>query len=141
MAVFADFLVGLAVQVRGGDQDAELAVAQPGDEPAGFPDTYAVIGCVALGFEGELDRDRVGVGAQEVVADGITSAVAPRAGDVDPVHLGIAAAHQVGGELLEVMRPLLEVLVDQGQQRLVRGQRVLGLPGADDDRGGASSGV
>jgi hypothetical protein len=80
MAVFADFLVGLAVQVRGGDQDAELAVAQPGDEPAGLPDTDAVAGCVALGFEGELDRDRVGRGAEEVVAYGITSAVAPGAG-------------------------------------------------------------
>jgi hypothetical protein len=52
-----------------------------------------VVGCVALGFEGELDRDRGGGGAEEVVADG----VAPGAGDVDPVYLGIAAAHQVGG--------------------------------------------
>lgn len=48
-----------------------------------------MVGCVALGFEGELDRDRV------------------------------------GGELLEVVWPLLEVLVDQVQQRFVRGQRVL----------------
>jgi hypothetical protein len=80
MAVFADFLVGLAVQVGGGDQDAQLAVAEPGDEPAGFPDTHAVAGCVALGFEGELDRDRVSGGTEQVIADGITSAVTPGAG-------------------------------------------------------------
>lgn len=139
VAVFADFLVCLAVQVGGGDQDAELAVAQPGDEPAGLAD--AVVGCIAFGFQGELDRDRVGGGAQEVVADGVASAVAPRAGDVDPVHLGVAAAHQVGGELLEVMRPFLEVLVDQVEQGFVRGERCWASRGRMMTVGGARSGV
>lgn len=47
-----------------------------------------MVGGVALGFEGELDRDRVGGGAEEIVADGVASAVAPGASDVD---------HRAGG--------------------------------------------
>ena len=34
VAVFADFCVGLGVEVGRGDQDAELAVPQPRDETA-----------------------------------------------------------------------------------------------------------
>jgi hypothetical protein len=48
MAVFADFGVGLGVEVGRGDQDAELAVAQPGDQPVGCADANAVAGCEAL---------------------------------------------------------------------------------------------
>jgi len=59
VAVLADFLVGLIIEVRGGDQDAELAVPQPGDEPAGLADSDAVGRGVALGFERELDCYRV----------------------------------------------------------------------------------
>lgn len=33
VAVFADFAVSLAVNVGGSDEDAELAVPEPGDEP------------------------------------------------------------------------------------------------------------
>jgi hypothetical protein len=65
MAVFADLLVGLRVDVGRRDQDAELAVSQAGDEAAGPADADAVRGLVALGFERELDRDRVVSGTQE----------------------------------------------------------------------------
>ena len=58
---------------------------------------------VTLGFQRELDRDRVGAGTEEVVPDGIPAAVAPGPGDVDPVHAGLAHAHHVRGELLEVV--------------------------------------
>ena len=51
VAVFTDFPVGLGVQVGGGNQDAELAVAQPGDEPASLADADAVLGGVALGLQ------------------------------------------------------------------------------------------
>jgi hypothetical protein len=135
VAVFPDFLVGPAVEVRGGDQDAELAVAEPGDEPACLADANAVARCVAFGLERELHRDRVGGGAEEVVADGVASAVAPWPGDVDPVHVRAAQTHQVGGELLEIMRALLDMLVYQVQQGPVHGQRLLGFTGAGNDRG------
>ena len=49
MAVFADLLVGLRVDVGGRDQDAELAVSQARDEPTGPADTDAVRRLVALG--------------------------------------------------------------------------------------------
>jgi len=44
VAVFADLLVGLGVDVGRCDQDAELAVPQPRDEAAGPPDADAVRG-------------------------------------------------------------------------------------------------
>jgi hypothetical protein len=77
MAVFADLCVGLGVEVGRGDQDAELTVAQPGDQPAGCANFDAGAGCEAFGFQGELARDEVGAGAEEVVANGVTAAVAP----------------------------------------------------------------
>jgi hypothetical protein len=49
MSVLADLPVGLGVQVRCGDQYAELAMPQPRDEPACFPDSHAVGRAVALG--------------------------------------------------------------------------------------------
>jgi hypothetical protein len=52
------------VEVRGGDQDAELAVPQPGDEPARFPYPDAVAGRVAVRFERELDGHGVGLRAK-----------------------------------------------------------------------------
>ena len=106
VSVFADFLVGLAVQLGGGDQDAELAVPQPGDEPAGLPDADAVTGRVALGFERELDRDRIRGGAEQVVTDRITSSVPPWPGDVDPVHVRVCSGASARRRLLEVVRPL-----------------------------------
>ena len=47
VAVFANFGVSLGVEVGRGDQDPELAVAQPGDQAAGFADADAVTGCIA----------------------------------------------------------------------------------------------
>ena len=47
VAAFADFGVSLGVQMGCGDQDPELAVAQPGDQAAGFADADAVTGCIA----------------------------------------------------------------------------------------------
>jgi hypothetical protein len=35
LLISADLLVGLPPYVAGGDEDAELPVAQPGDQPAG----------------------------------------------------------------------------------------------------------
>jgi hypothetical protein len=59
VGIFADLDVGLGVEVGGSDQDAELAVAQPGDQPAGFTDADAVAWCIAFGLQGELDGDRI----------------------------------------------------------------------------------
>ena len=108
VAIFADLGVGLGVEVGGSDQDAELAVAQARDQTAGFADANAVAWCIAFGFQGELDGDRVAGGAEEIVADGVASAVAPGPGDVDLVDIGLAGAPQVGGELLEVGRPVFD---------------------------------
>ena len=79
-------------------------------------------------------RDGVGTGAQEVVPDRIPAAVPPGPGDVDPVHAGLAPAHHVRGELLEVMGAFPEMLVDQVEQRLVCCCGLLLLAGADDHR-------
>ena len=92
VGVFADFGVGLGVEVGGGDQDAELAVAQPGDQAAGPSDADAVAWCVAFGFQSELDGDRVAGRAEEVVADGVASAIAPGPGEVDLVDVGLAGS-------------------------------------------------
>src|SRR4029077_5435198 len=110
VAVFADLCVRLGVEVGRGDQDAELAMAQPGDQPAGCVNAHAMAGCVAFGFQGELDRDLVGAGAEEVVTDGVTAAIAPGPGHVDLVDIGLARAPQVGSELLEIGFPTPEVL-------------------------------
>ena len=96
-------------------------------------DADAVAGGVAFGFQRELDCDGVGAGAEEVVADGVASAVAPGPGDVDLVDVGLAGAPYVGGELLEVGFPVFEVLADAGDQGLVGRGRLLGFPVADDD--------
>jgi hypothetical protein len=117
VTVLADLLVALAVDVRGGDEDAELPVSQPRDEAAGLPDAHAVAGPVALGLERELHRYGVKAWPEEIVTHSVSPAVTPGAGDVYPVDVGLADLPQVGGELLEVARPVLEVLVDQLQQR------------------------
>ena len=72
--IFADLLVGLRVDVRCRDQDAELPVSQPGDEAAGPADTDTVRGLVALGFERKLDRDRIVSRAREIVVAGLRAA-------------------------------------------------------------------
>jgi len=92
-----------------------------------------VIGCVALGLQCELDCDRVGVGTEQVLSDSIPSTVAPRARDVDAVDIGLAHAPQVRGELLEVIRAVAEVLINQLKQWLVRDRWLLLVTGTDDD--------
>jgi hypothetical protein len=69
-----------------------LAVAQAGYQAAGFADADAVAWCVAFSFQGELDGDRVASWAEEVVADRVASAVAPRPGEVDLVNVGLAGS-------------------------------------------------
>ena len=135
VAVFADFLVGLGVDVGRGDQDAELAVPEPGDQAAGPADSDAVRWFVAFGFEGELDGHGVIGRAQEVVPDGVTAAVAPGPGHVDAVHMRFGQLPQVGGELLEVIGPVGEVPVDGVQQGHVGWGWQLLFPAADDDGG------
>jgi Transposase domain (DUF772) len=66
----------------------------------------------------ELHRNGVRTRAEEVLPDGISSAVAPGAGDVDLVRVGLADSPQVRGELLKVVRAVLEVLIHQVQQRV-----------------------
>jgi hypothetical protein len=131
VAVFADLVVGLSVEVGRGDQDAELAVAQPGDQPTCFADADAVARCVAFGFQRELDGDGIAVRAEEIVADGVASAVAPGPGDVDFVDVWLASAPQIGGELLEVGRPVLEVQVYPAEQSLVGSEWFLLLRGVE----------
>ena len=133
--VLADLPVGLGVQVRCGDQYAELAMPQPRDESACFPDADAVGLAVAFGFEGELDGDGIRTRTEVVIPDGVAAAVPPWARDIDPVHVRLAHAPQVRGELLEVVRPVPEVLVNQIQQRPVRGRGLL-LMARPDDHGG-----
>jgi hypothetical protein len=121
-------------------------VAQSGDQAASFPDADAdadadaVAGCVAFGFEGELDCDWVACGAEKVVADSVASAVAPGSGDVDLVDVWLAGSPEVGGELLEVGRPVFEVLVDLVQERLVGRGGFLLVSTANDDRGRCKQG-
>jgi hypothetical protein len=103
VSVFADFLVSLGVEVGGGDKDAELAVPKPRDETACLSYADTVGGCVALGFQGEVDGNGVRMGAEQVLPNGISAAIAPRAGDIDLVDVGLADSRQVGGELLKVM--------------------------------------
>ena len=85
-------------------------------------DADAVGRRVALGLQRELDGNGVRMGAEQVLPDGISAAIAPWAGDVDLVHVGLADSPQVRGELLKVMRAVLEVLIYQVKQRLVGGQ-------------------
>jgi hypothetical protein len=73
--------------------------------------------------------------AEQVFSDGIPAAVAPRAGDVDLVHVGLADSPQVRGELLKVIRAVLEVLIYQVKQRPVGRSWLLLFAGPDDDRG------
>jgi len=118
--VFADLGVGLGIKVGSGDEHAELAVAQPGDQAAGFADADAVAWCVAFGFQRELDGDRIAARAEEVVTDCVASAIAPGPGDVDLADVGLAGAPQVGGELLEAGWPVLEMLIHQGRSGACR---------------------
>jgi hypothetical protein len=139
--VFPDLPVSLTVEVRGSDQDAELAVPEPRDEPTCFPHTNAVGRCMALGLQGKLDRNGVRMRAEQVLPDGISATVAPWPGDVDLVHVGLAHSPQFRGELLKVMRSILEVLIHQGKQRLVRRNWLLVLAGRTITVGGASKGA
>ena len=98
-----------------------MAVPEPGDEPTCPPHPDAVGRRVALGLQRELDRNGVRMGAQQVLPDGIAATVAPWAGDVDLVHVGLAHSPQVRGELLKVIRAVLEVLIYQIKQGLSAG--------------------
>ena len=118
--VLADLLVGLAVDVRGGDQDAEL--------PVRSREIRRLVSRTPTLFRGRSTwlpartPPLQGHGAaEEVVPHGVPPAVTPWAGDVYPVDVGLADLPQVGCELLEVVRPVLEVLVDQLQQRRAGG--------------------
>ena len=117
--VLADFFVSLTVEVRGGDQNAELAMPEPRDETACLPHANAVGRRVALGLQGELDGNGVRMGAEQVLSDRIPATVTPRAGDIDLVHVPLAHPPQVRGELLKVIRAVLEVLIYQVKQRPV----------------------
>jgi hypothetical protein len=94
VAVFANFPVSLGIEVRGDDQDAELAVAESRDEAACLSYADAVGRRVALGLQSELDCDRVRMETEQVLSDGISPAVAPWTGDVDLVHVGLARSHR-----------------------------------------------
>jgi hypothetical protein len=75
--VFADLCMGLVVEVRSGDEDSGLTVAQAGDEPAGFVDPDDMARCVAFGFACEPHGDGFEAGTEQVVADDVASAVVP----------------------------------------------------------------
>jgi hypothetical protein len=77
MPVFTDFAVSLGVEMRGSDQDPELAVPEPRDEPTRFAHTHAVRWGVALGFQRKLDRDWVGVWAKQILSDRVPASIAP----------------------------------------------------------------
>jgi hypothetical protein len=82
VAILADLVVGLRVDVGGRDQDAELAVSEPGDEATGPADADTVRRLVTLRFQRKLDRDRIFPGAQEIVTHGVPAAITPGTGDV-----------------------------------------------------------
>ena len=132
--VLPDLPVSLTVEVRGSDQDAELAVPEPRDEPTCLPHADAVGRCIALGLQSKLDRNGVRMRAKQVLPDSISATVAPWPGDVDLVHVGLAHSPQVRGELLKVMRVVLEVLIYQVKKRPVSRNWLLLLAGPDDYR-------
>jgi hypothetical protein len=71
-----DFPVGLISDVAGCHQDAELAVAEPGDQAADVFDAHATAdGIVELGFQGEGDGYRIGSGPDAVLAYRVAAAV------------------------------------------------------------------
>lgn len=57
MPVFTDFAVSLRINMRGSDQDTELTVPEPRDEPTRLAHAHAVDRRIALSFQSELDRD------------------------------------------------------------------------------------
>jgi hypothetical protein len=48
------------------------------------------------------------MGAEQVLTNRVSAVIAPWAGDVDFVHIGLADSPQVCGELLEVIRAVLD---------------------------------
>jgi hypothetical protein len=111
MPILPKFLVGLGVEMGRRDEYAELAMPQPGDEAACFPDTDSVTGGIAFGFKRKLNRDRIRPRAEQVVTDSVTAAITPGTGNVDPVHVGLTCAPEIRGEVLEVVRTVFEVRV------------------------------
>ena len=112
MAVLSYLFLDLLGEVGGRDHDAEVAVAQPGDKPGDLPDTDGVRCCVALDFEGEVDRDAVGRRNDDVLADRVAPAVEARAGDFIVSGSGGEELPQGDRAGFKVVRPVAEVVPD-----------------------------
>src|SRR5260370_31043478 len=54
MAILLDLFISLGVYIRGGDENAELAMTQSGDETRSLPNTYGICRAVALRFQRKL---------------------------------------------------------------------------------------
>src|SRR5215213_5097068 len=87
MSVLNEFTGGLIGQTGGGDEHAELAVANPRDQSRGFTDAGAVSWrrSLALRLESELNVDGASPDPNAIQSQGVTSSVPPRSREIDGV--------------------------------------------------------
>ena len=119
--VVAYLFVCLFVDVGGGDEHPELAVLDPANQARKLFDADRVAGLVTLGFEGEVEADRVRCWPDGVLPNGVTATVAAWAGHIDVLNPWRREAEQLDGAALEIDGPVFEVLPEHLKQDNIPG--------------------
>ena len=136
MAVTAQLLVRLMAEKGSRDQDSKLPVTQARDQARQFLDANSIVRRVALCLQREVQRNAIGEWPYAVRPDRIAASIYGWPGHRLDFDVWVHEPCQAGRAVLETVRVVLEVVVDNLHEQFIAASRgLLFVPGPIFDRG------